>query len=71
MTMPPSEMTNAEIGFAFDELVIELRSLTEEAAQRLANDPEAKLNQQLNRAYRAGSHMLASLENIKRPNGTV
>jgi hypothetical protein len=42
MVMPPSEMTNAEIGLAFDELLIELRSLTEEAARRLANAPDAK-----------------------------
>jgi len=63
MVMPPSEMTNAEIGLAFDQLLIELRSLTEEAARRLANAPDAKILHQVpvHRAYHGGSTMLAAL----------
>ena len=63
MVMPPSEMTNAKIGFAFDKLLIELRSLTEEAARRIANAPDAKILHQasVHRAYYGGSTMLAAL----------
>jgi hypothetical protein len=63
MVIPPSEMTNAEIGLAFDELLNKLRSLTEEAARRLTNAPDAKILHQVPvyRAYHGGSTMLAAL----------
>ena len=63
------EMSNEEMATAFEQIIVDLRSLTEEAARRLTKDKTA--NQQVQRAYRAGSHMLATLENIKRPDGSI